>query len=153
VDESAKDSLSVKQESQNADSNYFSDTNLKICEEEKLDASISDGNVRKRDPRFAHQKRYKPKKKTCKKTCFGLDDFAYDEATEVIGGPMGSCCISGYTSIVSSTVSIVAMWLRRRIAGSVLFAASVFPRTRPNASTLAFLFWSHRQSRRAAARR
>jgi hypothetical protein len=72
-----------------ADSHNFSDTNLKTCEDEKLDASIPDCNFRKRDPRFANQKRYKPKKKTRKKKRFGLDDFTYDEATQCYRCPNG----------------------------------------------------------------
>jgi hypothetical protein len=72
-----------------ADSNYFSDTNLKTCEDENLEAYIPDCNFRKRDPRFAHQKRYKPKKKKRKKKRFGLDDFTYDEATQCYRCPNG----------------------------------------------------------------
>jgi transposase len=68
------------------ESNYFSDTNLKTCEDEQLDAYIPDCNFRKRDPRFADQKRYKPKKKKKKKR-FGVEDFTYDEVTECYRGP------------------------------------------------------------------
>jgi transposase len=71
-----------------ADSNYFSDTNLKTCEHEKLDAYIPDCNFRKRDLRFADQKRYKPKKQR-KKQRFGVDDFTYDEATQCDRCPHG----------------------------------------------------------------
>ena len=70
------------------DSNYFSDTNLKTCEDEQLDAYIPDCNFRKRDPRFADQKRYKPKKKNKKKR-FGVEDFTYDEATQGYQCPNG----------------------------------------------------------------
>jgi transposase len=72
-----------------SDSNYFSDANLKTCEDEKLDAYIPDCNFRKRDPRFADQKRYKPKKKKRQKKRFGLDDFTYDEATKCYRCPNG----------------------------------------------------------------
>ena len=65
-----------------ADSDYFSDTTLKTCEAESLDAYIPDCNFRKRDPRFAGQKRYKPKKKKRKRKRFGVEDFTYDEATQ-----------------------------------------------------------------------
>jgi len=71
-----------------SDSNYFSDTNLKTCEDEGLDAYIPDCNFRKRDPRFANRKRYKPKKKGKKKR-FGVDDFTYDEATQGYRCPNG----------------------------------------------------------------
>ena len=50
-----------------ADSNCYSDENLTTCDEEHLDADIPDGNVRKRDPRFANQERDKPKKKNKKR--------------------------------------------------------------------------------------
>jgi hypothetical protein len=72
-----------------ADSNYFSDTNLKTCEDEKLDASIPDGNFRKRDPRFAAQKRYKPTKKKRTRKRFSGEDFTYDEATQCYRCPNG----------------------------------------------------------------
>lgn len=73
-----------------ADSNYFSDTNLQTCENEHLDAYIPDCNFRKRDPRFADQERYNPKKKhKKKKQRFGVDDFTYDEATQCYRCPNG----------------------------------------------------------------
>jgi hypothetical protein len=73
-----------------ADSNYFSDGNLETCEQEHLDAYIPDGNFRKRDPRFANQERYTPKKqKKKKKKRFGNEDFTYDEATRGYRCPNG----------------------------------------------------------------
>jgi len=72
-----------------ADSNYFSDDNLKTCDQEHLDAYIPDGNFRKRDPRFANQERYQPKK-TKKKRRFGGEDFTYDEATQGYRCPNGT---------------------------------------------------------------
>lgn len=73
-----------------ADSNYFSDGNLETCDQEHLNAYIPDGNFRKRDPRFANQERYKPKKKHKKhKKRFGVEDFTYDEATECYRCPNG----------------------------------------------------------------
>jgi hypothetical protein len=71
-----------------ADSNYFSDTNLKTCEDAHLDASIPDCNFRKRDLRFANQDRYKPKK-TRKRNRFGGENFRYDQATQCYRGPNG----------------------------------------------------------------
>jgi len=74
-----------------ADSNYFSDGNLKTCETEHLDASIPDGKFRKRDPRFANQERYKPKKKRQKKRKrFGVEDLTDDEATQGYRCPNGT---------------------------------------------------------------
>lgn len=72
-----------------SDSNYFSDTNLETCEDEQLDASIPDCNFRKRDPCFADQERYKPKKKKKKRKRFGVDDFTYDESTRCYRCPNG----------------------------------------------------------------
>lgn len=73
-----------------ADSSYFSDGNLETCDEEHLNAYIPDDNFRKRDPQFANQERYKPKKKKKKKTRFGLKDFLYDEATQGYRCPNGT---------------------------------------------------------------
>jgi transposase len=57
-----------------ADTNYHNQSNLKKCQEEKLDAYIPDLKFRSRDPRFANQPRYQPQKG--KK--FVLADFKYD---------------------------------------------------------------------------
>ena len=67
-----------------ADSLYHSPTNLKKCDEEKLDAYIPDKNFRKRDPRLKRQRRSKPKKKR-----FTLEDFRYNEATDEYICPQG----------------------------------------------------------------
>ena len=73
-----------------ADSNDFSDGNLETCEQEHLNAYIPDGNFRKRDPRFAKQERYTPKKKKKnKKKRFGLENFRYDESAEGYRCPNG----------------------------------------------------------------
>ena len=68
-----------------ADSNYHSPPNLNKCEEERLDAYIPDTDFRKRDPRFATQKRHRPKKTER----FGLEDFQHDEATDKYICPQG----------------------------------------------------------------
>jgi transposase len=57
-----------------ADTNYHNQSNLKKCQEEKLDAYIPDLKFRSRDPRFATQLRYQAKRG--KK--FVLADFKYD---------------------------------------------------------------------------
>jgi transposase len=61
-----------------ADSNYHCESNLKSCEEEKLDAYIPDVNFRKRDQRFETQSRHKPKKSDR----FTVADFTYDKAND-----------------------------------------------------------------------
>jgi Transposase DDE domain len=74
-----------------ADSNYFSDDNLQTCEEDHLNAYIPDGNFRKRDPCFANQARYKPKKpKNKKKKRLRVEDFTSDEATQGYRCPNGA---------------------------------------------------------------
>jgi len=61
-----------------ADTNYHNQSTLEKCQQEKLDAYIPDLKFRSRDPRFADQPRYRPKKG--KK--FDLEDFKYDEAKD-----------------------------------------------------------------------
>jgi transposase len=60
-----------------ADTNYHSDVNLRKCQELRLDAYIPDRFFRRRDPRYAAQSRYWPRRKT-----FALEDFPYDEDTD-----------------------------------------------------------------------
>jgi transposase len=61
-----------------ADSNYHDPTNLKKCDEEKLDAYIPDKRFRKRDPRFQSERRQRGRRKGR----FTLADFKYNEATD-----------------------------------------------------------------------
>ena len=68
-----------------ADTNYHSHSNLKKCQEEKMDAYIPDIYFRKRDPRFATQTRGQVKKE--KK--FVLEDFIYNEAEDQYVCPNG----------------------------------------------------------------
>jgi transposase len=67
-----------------ADTNYHSKSNIEKCEEMKLDAYIPDRYFRRRDPRYATQKRYWPKKKK-----FRLEDFHHDEAKDEYVCPNG----------------------------------------------------------------
>jgi len=60
-----------------ADTSYHSQSNIEKCQEMELDAYIPDRYFRRRDPRYATQKRYWPKKKK-----FRLDDFHHDEARD-----------------------------------------------------------------------
>jgi transposase len=68
-----------------ADTNYFSPTNLNKCEDERVDAYIPDKDFRKRDPRFATQERYRPKKEKR----FTLEDFKHVEETDEYVCPRG----------------------------------------------------------------
>ena len=67
-----------------ADSLYHSPTNLKKCNEEKLDAYIPDKDFRKRDPRLKTKGRYGPKEKR-----FTLEDFRHNERTDEYICPQG----------------------------------------------------------------
>jgi transposase len=67
-----------------ADTNYHSDTNLRKCQEMGLDAYIPDRYFRRRDPRYAAQRRYWPRRKR-----FALEDFHYEEATDQYRCPQG----------------------------------------------------------------
>ena len=67
-----------------ADTNYHSDTNLRKCQELHLDAYIPDIYFRRRDPRYAAQRRYWPRRKR-----FTLEDFHYEEATDHYLCPQG----------------------------------------------------------------
>ena len=67
-----------------ADTNYHSQSNLKTCQEMELDAYIPDRYFRRRDPRYAAQKRYWPKRKK-----FHLEDFHYDEPKDHYVCPNG----------------------------------------------------------------
>jgi len=67
-----------------ADTNYHSDINLRKCQELGLDAYIPDRFFRRRDPRYAAQSRYWPRRKT-----FALEDFHYLEAVDQYECPRG----------------------------------------------------------------
>ncbi len=67
-----------------ADTNYHSDMNLRKCQELGLDAYIPDRFFRRRDPRYAAQSRYWPRRKR-----FALEDFHYEEATDHYRCPQG----------------------------------------------------------------
>ena len=68
-----------------ADTNYHSDTNLRKCQELRLDAYIPDIYFRRRDPRYTAQRRYWPRRKR-----FALEDFHYEEATDQYLCPQGN---------------------------------------------------------------
>jgi len=68
-----------------ADTNYHNQSTLEKCQKEKLDAYIPDLKFRSRDPRFADQPRYQPKKS--KK--FVLQDFTYDKTKDCYICPNG----------------------------------------------------------------
>jgi transposase len=67
-----------------ADTNYHSQSNIETCQELELDAYIPDRYYRRRDPRYATQKRYWPKKKK-----FALEDFKYHEPKDQYVCPNG----------------------------------------------------------------
>jgi transposase len=67
-----------------ADTNYHSDANLWKCQELQLDAYIPDRFFRRRDPRYAAQRRYWPRRQR-----FTLEDFHYEEAADRYLCPQG----------------------------------------------------------------
>ena len=67
-----------------ADTNYHSETNIEQCQKMELDAYIPDRYFRRRDPRYATQKRYWPKRKK-----YALEDFHYDEVGDQYVCPNG----------------------------------------------------------------
>jgi hypothetical protein len=68
-----------------ADSNYHSPTNLKKCDEEKLDAYIPDKRFRKRDARYEVKERSKPGDVKL----FTVKDFQYNEEADEYLCPNG----------------------------------------------------------------
>jgi transposase len=68
-----------------ADSNYHDPTNLKKCDEEKLDAYIPDKRFRKRDPRFQDERR----QRRSRVNRFTLADFKYNKGTDEYVCPNG----------------------------------------------------------------
>jgi len=67
-----------------ADTNYHSGSNLRKCQKLGLDAYIPDRYFRRRDPRYAAQRRYWPRRKR-----FVLEDFHYDDPTDQYICPKG----------------------------------------------------------------
>ena len=77
-----------------ADSNYHTNENIDLCEQEAIDAYIPDTNFRKRDANFKDQKRFrdgvnKPPKKKGKFEKFSPDDFIYDKKNDGYICPQG----------------------------------------------------------------
>ena len=68
-----------------ADTNYHSEINLRKCQEMGLDAYIPDRHFRRRDPRYAAQRGYWPRRQK-----FVLEDFHYEEATDHYWCPQGN---------------------------------------------------------------
>jgi len=68
-----------------ADSNYHDPSNLKKCDEEKVDAYIPDKRFRKRDPRF-HREKLQIRGKVGR---FNLKDFEYNQDTDEYHCPGG----------------------------------------------------------------
>ncbi len=68
-----------------ADSNYHDPTNLKKCDEEKLDAYIPDKRFRNRDPRFQNDRRQRRRRVDR----FTLADFKHNEDNDEYVCPNG----------------------------------------------------------------
>lgn len=77
-----------------ADSNYYSQANLALCQVEHLDAYIPDLQFRKRDERFSEQQRFKhglhPRKRTLAKAkTFTTADFIFEASRQIYLCPQG----------------------------------------------------------------
>jgi transposase len=77
-----------------ADSNYHSFNSLTVCKDEKLDAYIPDIQFRKRNERFAQQKRFKGgvhgrQRPDAKSGIFSASDFSFDASKQVYLCPQG----------------------------------------------------------------
>jgi transposase len=88
-----------------ADSNYYSYTNLALCQAESLDAYIPDMQFRKRDQRFIEQHRFnnrihtlRGKRSTAKEKTFTATDFVFDDAQQVYRCPQGKVLKRGARS-------------------------------------------------------
>lgn len=91
-----------------ADTNYHCENNLSKCDEERIDAYIPDGGFRKRDPRFATQQRYKPKRQRR----FTLKDFRHNKgADEYI-------CPGGKTLKVAEKKKVVGQIIYRQYSAN-----------------------------------
>lgn len=78
-----------------ADPNYHSLNNLKVCQDEKLNAYIPDIHYRTRDPRFAGQERFTDgvhsrQRPIAKSRRFTASDFSFDPAKQVYLCPNGN---------------------------------------------------------------
>jgi hypothetical protein len=77
-----------------ADSNYHSNDSLALCQAEGLDAYIPDIEFRKRDERFAQQKRFKngihPRQRQAARSgTFTAADFSFNAANQTYTCPQG----------------------------------------------------------------
>lgn len=81
-----------------ADTNYHSDTNIRKCQQEKLDAYIPDRFFRKRDPRFATQERHR----SVADKKFRHEDFQYNEAEDCYICPQGEVLSAKKTEIAEN---------------------------------------------------
>ncbi|HVQ01511.1 MAG TPA: IS1182 family transposase [Candidatus Thermoplasmatota archaeon] len=77
-----------------ADSNYHSFKSLTLCQDEKIDAYIPDIQFRKREERFAEQKRFKDgvhgrQRPDAKPDLFTAEDFSFDASKQVYLCPQG----------------------------------------------------------------
>lgn len=90
-----------------ADSGFHTETNMKMLEDEEIDAYVADKLFRKRDPRFADADRYKirhRKEQRKKNNCsllFKVSDFKFDEEFRFAICPAGQRLYrSGFNVVV-----------------------------------------------------
>jgi len=67
-----------------ADTSYYSERNVKLCDERGIDAYLPDPQFRSRDPRFPRRNRRRPQKRL-----YGVEQFRYDKRRNVYRCPNG----------------------------------------------------------------
>jgi transposase len=108
-----------------ADAGYHNEANLEQLAERNIEALIADNGMRKRDPRFAEQDKYKAqpdplwdKSATEKKeTLFGPKDFAYDEQSKTCICPAGEFLYQNGSRVVIQGREAVKFTGARRVCG------------------------------------
>ena len=89
-----------------ADTSYFSEENLQVCDELGVDAYIPDSRFRKRDPRFRDQDRHRrktlqqPDRHKRKTKYFKPSDFTYDPNINKLICPAGEELYSNGVNII-----------------------------------------------------
>jgi transposase len=69
-----------------ADTNYFSEENVRYCDDKKMDAYIPDQYFRNRDPRFPDNY---PRRQALRKNLYSRQDFTFDEKQNCFTCPAG----------------------------------------------------------------
>jgi transposase len=112
-----------------ADAGYHSEANLQALSERGVEALIADNAMRKRDPRFAEQDKYKAqpdplwdkRPKQEKPRLFGPGDFHYDKETQVCICPAGEFLYQNGSRVVIQGREAVKFTGAKRVCGPCPF--------------------------------